>query len=220
VSALRQQRLFAYLKSELTGGGEKRLAELLPRHPRDDEAYLRLSEVFKVCHRKLLGLDAKKAPKLHSRMAAIAVKWMRGDPVPEIVEENHKRSEGRDIAASIRDTLNDIEQEIRFKYLRLTTCYNAVFAHALETTGHARYVPSIPNLPNFLEVGAADQTMISLIGMGISRVTARVLTDSTMSKDMDQAEALAWLREQNIEALVTSPLMQADILRALTIQPG
>jgi hypothetical protein len=212
VSAIRQQRLANYLASEIKGGGVKRLEELTPRHPRDDDAFLRLSEVFKVCHRQLLSLQA---PKLHSRMAAIAVRWMRGDPVPQIVDENHRRSGGSDFAKIIRDTLKDIEQEIRFKYLRLSACYLVVLAHVLRTTGFENVASRLPNLPSYLEVGAADQTMVSFIGLGISRVTARELTDSAMDKNMDTPATINWLRGQNLEALLPSLLMREEVERAL-----
>ncbi len=212
VSAIRQQRLASYLASEIKGGGTKRLAELTPRHPRDDDAYVRLSEVFKICHRQLLALQA---PKLHSRMAAIAVRWMRGDPVPEIVDENHRRSGGTDIAGSIRETLKDIEQEIRFKYLRLTSCYLSILAHVLRNAGYEEVASRLPNLANYLEVGAADQTMVSFIGIGISRVTARALTDSAMDKSMDMQTAISWLRAQNVESVLPSLLMREEVERAL-----
>lgn len=212
ISAIRQQRLANYLSAEMKGGGTKRLAELMPRHPRDDEAYVRLAEVFKVCHRQLLSLEA---PKLHSRMAAIAVRWMRGDPVPMIVDENHKRSNGTNIARSIRETLKDIEQEIRFKYLRLTTCYIAVLTYVLTVGGYEELATRLPNLPSYLEVGAADQTMVSFIGMGISRVTARVLNDQAMEKGMNPEAALRWLGAQNLEAQIASPLMRSEAERAL-----
>lgn len=212
VSAIRQQRLADYLTVEIKGGGLKRIEELTPRHPRDNDAYLRLSEVFKVCHRQLLSLPA---PKLHSRMAAIALRWMRGDPIPKIVDENHRRSNGQDIATSIRDTLKDIEQEIRFKYLRLTSCYLAVLAHVLTNAGHEGIASRLPNLADYLEIGAADQTMVSFIGAGISRVTARMLTDSSMDKDMDMPAAIRWLRGQDLKSLLSSPLMREEVELAL-----
>lgn len=212
VSALRQQRLANYLASEIKGGGLKRLEELTPRHPRDSEAYVRLSEIFKICHRQLLSLQA---PKLHSRMAAIAVRWMRGEPVPRIVDENHRRNGGKDIAKSIRDTLDDIEQQIRFKYLRLTACYVNVLGHILREAGHEGIAERLPDLSGFLEVGAADQTMVSFIGAGISRVTARVLTDVAMDKDMDIVAAIKWLRGQDLRSILSSDLMRAEVDLAL-----
>lgn len=212
MSALRQQRLANYLAIEIKGGGMKRIEELTPRHPRDSEAYLRLAEIFKVCHRQLMSL---MAPKLHSRMAAIAVAWMRGDPVPRIVDENHSRNGGSNMAKSIRDTLDDIEQQIRFRYLRLTSCYVTVLAHVLTEAGHKEIAFRLPDLSGFLEVGAADRTMVSFIGAGISRVTARVLTDAAMDKDMDTEAALRWLRDQNLRAVLSSPLMRDEVGLAL-----
>ena len=212
VSPVRQQRLANYLVAEIRGGGVRRLSELTPCHPRDEDAYLRLAEVFKICHRQLLSLNV---PRLHSRMAAIAVRWMRGDPLPEIVDENHKRSGGANIARSIRETLKDIEQEIRFKYLRLTMCYVSVLTHVLSIEGHSEVAARLPNLPSYLEVGASDQTMVSFIGAGISRVTARSITESAMDKNMDLSAALSWLRGQNIDSLLTSPLMRDEVDRAL-----
>ena len=153
-------------------------------------------------------------PRLHLRMAAISVKWMRGDPLPEIIDENHKRTGGK-LSSDIRTTLNDIEQEIRFKYLRLTACYIAVLANVLTSTGHSEYLSSLSALPAYLEVGASDQTMISFISLGLSRMAARMLTDSTINKEMAPSEALRWLRGQNIDAIVSSQIVRADIRRAL-----
>lgn len=212
VSALRQQRLADYIFKEINGGGMERLQELIPRHPRDPDAYRVLSEVFRVCHSEILTLNA---PKLHLRMAAIALKWMRGDPLPEIIEENHRRSNGAKLATSIRGTLKDIEEEIRFKYLRLTICYLAVLSHVLKVVDKSEYLPSLPALPSYLEVGASDSTMVSFVGLGVSRITARVLTEQAMDKDMDQARALQWLRTQNLATIVGSEVMRADIERAL-----
>lgn len=211
VSAIRQQRLAGYLLSEIKGGGRARLEELIPRHPRDSDAYRSLSEIYRICHEQLLSL---KLPRLHIRMAAISLKWMRGDPLPEIIDENHKRNGGK-LAANIRGTLNDIEQEIRFKYMRLASCYISVLGHVLVQTNYENYVGSLSPLPVYLEVGAADATMLSFLNLGLSRVTARLLTDRTMNKEMTPSTALKWLREQEVEHWITSPVVLEDIRRAV-----
>jgi hypothetical protein len=211
VSAIRQQRLAKYLTSEIKGGGIPRLKELIPHHPRDPDSFLVLSEIYRVCHEQILTLSV---PKLHVRMAAISLKWMRGEPLPEIIDENHRRKGGK-ISSNIRGTLNDIEQEIRFKYLRLTSCYIAILSYVLKSTGHSAYLGSLSSLPSYLEMGASDQTMISFINLGVSRMTARMLTELSMDKEMGLTAALQWLRSQNIQSIAASPLVRADIERAL-----
>lgn len=212
ISAIRQQRLAKYLDIEIGGGGIARVEELIPRHPRDPEAWKVLSEIYRVCHEQLLTWAP---PRLHLRMAAISLRWMRGDPLPEIINENAKFNPEKLIASVIRDTLNDIEQEIRFNYFRLTSCYISVLAHVLKARGHHDYLGSLAALPTYLEVGASDPTMISFIAMGLSRLTARILTDEAVNKEMGPSEALTWLRGQEIEALIRSPMVRADIERAL-----
>jgi superfamily II DNA/RNA helicase len=212
VSAFRQQRLYDYLFSEVKGGGIARLEKLIPRHPRDPEAYNALSEVYRICHEHLLTLNA---PRLHMRFAAISLQWMKGSPLPDIINENYKYNSDKLFASCIRSTLSDIEQELRFKYLRLTTCYIAILGHALKALGHEEYLNSLSPLPTYLEVGASDQSMISFMSLGLSRLTARLLARDNIDKDMSPAAALKWLRELNIDSLEVSPIVRSDIIRAL-----
>ncbi len=160
------------------------LRKLLPRHPRDDDAWKNLSEIFRICHEQLMGFIA---PKLHLRMAAIAVRWMRGEQLPNIIEEYRRRNPKEKLPAAIRNTLKDIEEEIRFKYFRLSLCYLAVLEHVLLQMGQAEYARKLPPLPGFLEVGASDPTMISFVGLGISRFVASFLYRS----DAEQAHGRA-----------------------------
>jgi len=211
VSAIRQQRLSKYLTSEIRGGGVPRLKELIPHHPRDPDCFRVLSEIYRICHEQILTLNA---PKLHVRMAAISLKWMRGEPLPEIIDENHRRKGGK-ISSNIRATLNDIEQEIRFKYLRLASCYIAILTHVFKLTGHSEYLSSISSLASYLEMGASDLTMISFINLGLSRMTARLLSELSMDKEMGPITALQWLRSQTISSIAASPLVRNDIERAL-----
>ena len=212
VSALRQQGLATYLKSEIKGGGIRRLEELIPRHPRDDAAWKTLSEIYRICHEQILSVDV---PRLHLRMAAISLSWMRGDPLPAIIEKNREYNKSDAISAVIRNTLNDIEQEVRFKYFRLSTCYISVLAHCLKESGYTEYLSSLSSLPTYLEMGASDQTMISFIALGLSRHTAKELMEFTVEKEMDPAAALKWLRQENFDSRIASPIVRQDIVRVL-----
>jgi hypothetical protein len=57
--------------------------------------------------------------------------------------------------------------------------------------------------------------MVSFIGLGISRVVARVLTEQTMEKEMDPARALDWLRKQDFQTILGSRTMRSEVERTL-----
>jgi hypothetical protein len=46
-------------------------------------------------------------------------------------------------------------------------------------------------------------------------MTARMLTELLMDKEMGPVAALQWLKNQNIQAIVASAIVRADIERAL-----
>ena len=90
-------------------------------------------------------------------------------------------------------------------------CYNTLLIHALNAAGMANLVPSIPSLPLYLEIGASDKTMISFISLGLSRVTAMKLNELSARKDLDQVDALTWLKTRPLEALGLSPLLLLEV---------
>jgi hypothetical protein len=60
-----------------------------------------------------------------------------------------------------------------------------VLKAALTAARHTNYVARIPALTLYLELGAASQTMIQFVGMGLSRHTANKLASLTINRDMD-----------------------------------
>jgi len=81
----------------------------------------------------------------------------------------------------------------------------------LEQAGLQDLVSSIPSVPVYLEIGASDKTMISFISLGLSRVAAMKLNEISLGKDLDQNEALAWLRTRTPDILGLSPLLQKEV---------
>ncbi len=212
VAAFRQQRLFDYLLATLKRDGERALADLMPLHPRDFGARQSLARVYKICHEKILGLFADR---LHFRFAAISQAWMNGDSMPEIINTNASFSPGKAMPSVIRGTLNDIEQEVRFKYFRLTSCYLTLLEYALRACGMERFASSIPALPLFLEVGASSRTMISLMSLGLSRVTASRLADETLEQDLEPSAARQWLGALDLNKVNISRILADDVRRTI-----
>jgi hypothetical protein len=86
-------------------------------------------------------------------------------------------------------------------YVRLFSCYNAVLELVLRDNNRADLVASIPSIPMYLEVGACSPTMISFMGIGLSRYTAGKLRELPRRTDMSQSEARSWILRQNLETL-------------------
>ncbi|PSJ51727.1 hypothetical protein [Pseudaminobacter soli (ex Li et al. 2025)] len=78
-------------------------------------------------------------------------------------------------------------------------CYSAVLTQALEDLGHADALARMPAVPLFLEIGACDRTMISLMSLGLSRVAAMRFAVSVPSQNLDMASAINWLRDADLE---------------------
>ncbi|WP_370238200.1 DEAD/DEAH box helicase [Brevundimonas sp.] len=212
ISAHRQEELFLTLRQRMTSAEAAK--RLIPLHPREASAFRNYADILELCHSVVLGIDTTK--NLHRFHALLAQRWMTGWPLPRIIDEQIKRKPPiADRRKIIRDTLDIVESQIRFSVVRLFTCYNAVLVQALIESDLSSLMDEVSDLPVFLEVGASDKTMISLIALGLSRPTALRLNDIASDKNLDPAKARAWLAEQDLVALGLSPVLEAEVRRVL-----
>lgn len=209
ISAHRQQRLYNRLREHIKAGGRRATVALLPKHPREDGAYDSYAGILELCHEIILGLDTKR--NLHRFHALMALFWMQGKPLPQMIQDriNYKPDKGS--RAIIRETLDLIETQLRFQGVRLFGCYQHLLTHALDTEGHSDLKSSISSVPLYLEVGASDRSMVSLISLGLSRVAAAKLNDFSANKRMDVAQARSWIQTRAFEQLDLSPLLLAEL---------
>lgn len=214
ISAYRQQQLYDYMIGKIQEEGPD---YLIPVHPSASwkEAIDKLRPVFARVH-KYLEL---KSGNHHRYWAPLALRWMRGDPLPVIIDEaiKYHKSQGKNRSnrTVIREVLNDVESSLRFKYVNLLGCYGAVLKQALIASGYATYVGKIPALTLYLEIGAASQTMIQFISTGLSRHTANVLSQLTINRDMDAVAAKRFLSGLNPQSAGLSPYVAGELRRVL-----
>lgn len=208
VSAHKQQSLFEFFLQAIDAD-EENADKLIPLHPREDDAFNSYSKILKLCHALLLGRDTTRG--LHRFHALLAMRWVRGLPLPQIISQQIERKPNDNTRTIIRDTLQTIEQTIRFEVVRLFGCYSAVLSHALEVSGKMDRLGNIPSMPIFLELGASDKTMISFMSLGLSRVAAMKLNDFAARKDMTVDQASEWLQTQPLNDLGFSPLLLREI---------
>lgn len=214
VSIFRQKDLLDYMVRRL-----RKLTpeELIPAHPLGDfkEVLDNHRRAFKRIHTYLLNYASKDGR--HNFFAPLALRWMRGDPLPVLIDGairyNRSKKSGKSIAAIIRDTMEDVEQDLRFRYVKYFTCYNAILRVALERADKADYVRNIPEIPLCLEVGGSSGVMINMMALGLSRTSAESLADYITDKEMSILELRAWLQKLDVVTLDISPICMREIYR-------
>ncbi len=217
VSILRQQEMFDYLLSRIAKDGPEQFIPIHPLQSRENP-YNSLLRLFKRIHSKFEKKD--KRDKSHTFFARLALLWMRGDSLAQLIRETceykqSKRQRPLRIDSVIREVMANIERELRFRYVKYTNCYNDLLAEALRQTGYEERIDSIPAIPLFLEIGASSNTMVSLIGLGFSRTAAGILASRTENRDMTIPEVEQWLSSQNWESSGISSIVLREINRIL-----
>jgi hypothetical protein len=148
--------------------------------------------------------------KRHNFFAPLALRWMKGDPLPVLIDSaiqyNKRTGGGKSTARIIRDTMENVEDDLRFRYVKFFTCYNAILGFALQQSGKEQYVNTIPNVPLFLEMGGSSGVMINLMALGLSRTTAESLSEYITDKDLTLEQTKVWIRGRNFAQLDISPI--------------
>lgn len=216
ISPHRQQQLFDIFNIIVKDGGEKAARELLLAHPREKGAFDAYVKALELIHRTVL---LKKNTEKQNRFFSIMLlKWMQGIPIPELIDDRVRYRKSSSIGTNIRETLNLVETELRFNYVRAFGCYAGVLAHAFSVSNLGELSKSIPSIPLYLEVGASDKTMISFIAMGFSRMTAKRLNSLCPLKSLGVVDARHWLARQDLEIFGFAPHIRREIEFALQAQ--
>lgn len=214
VSVYRQQRLYEHLVEVIDHEGPD---QLMPIHPFNRGAYYRLADIFKICHDQIYQWRSKD--RRHLRAAVFSLPWMRGDPLSRIIGAHFKfevkRTPLYTMDQAILMTLKTIETEVRFTYVRLASCYATLLRRALLDRGYRQMAEHVVPIPLFLEMGACSNTMISFIGLGLSRISSRELTRVVKRFDLGPSEAKAWIRGRDLNQLGISPIIQREVERVL-----
>ena len=206
VSIFRQNDLLGYMIKRIKEIGPE---ELMPAHPLIDFEIARKNyeRAFKRIHTYLLKYPGKNRQQFF--FAPLALRWMRGDPLPVLIDSaikyNQKNKTGRSTARIIRDTMENVEDDLRFRYVKFFTCYNSILEFVLAQEGLKDLIQAIPNVPLFLEMGGSSGAMINLMAIGLSRTTAEALTIYITNKEMGLDEVKLWLLSQKLESLDISP---------------
>jgi DEAD/DEAH box helicase len=212
VSVFRQQELLNYFHKGISEKGPRRY---IPIHPLQKDAYQSLLVVMKRIHNSFEKL--KKEDKTHTFFAALAIHWMRGESLRQLIESaleyRRKQKDRVNVPAMIRSVMHSVEKDLRFRYVKFISCYCDLLVEALTRTDNVDYAAHIPTIPLYLEIGASSRTMVNLVGLGLTRTAAAIVTEKAVDKEMDRPAAERFLTRQNWKALGISPIIVREIER-------
>jgi hypothetical protein len=212
VSAIALQSLLDYFRSR-----KKPLEELVPYAPDDDNAYSRLIAVFQRINQHLF--PAFLPPGRLPLYALVTVEWMRGLPLAQIIRNRlsylDRRKAPYKLPAVIRDTMRDVEEVARFKAPKYLSAYVDVLKFFLKQVRREDLFPEDLRFDLFLEFGVATTTLLSLIGIGLSRTSAVAINEFLASDQLSEPEVLDELAIREWETMELSPIVKREIDRVL-----
>ncbi len=198
VSIVSQQKLFNYFLEKNKKGKLESCDPIHPANPNHEgnTKWLNLKSIFNRINNNFspepLSDKEKKGRNSHiSRMAVYSMQWMRGLPVAVMILEHIKYTKSSNINSCVRIVLGWIEKDIKFHFAINTKCYLDLLTYCWAINGVKKELAPIHL---FLEMGACNYTMISLMGIGLSRPTAKDLEDKMANKEMNEEEVYKWLK--------------------------
>lgn len=156
--------------------------------------------------------------------ALIVVEWLRGFSLSVIIRkriEYHQRNKKTfKLAVPIRDTMDIVEQTAKFRAPKFLSAYVDVLHFFLEEIGRDDLVDEELNLGVALEFGVSSLTLLSLMELGLSRMSAVELYEKIAKDDLDKEGCIAWIRQHapSFEGMDIPNLIIREVLETVKIE--
>ncbi len=213
VNPIAQQKLLEYFNHF-----ERDVAELIPPFPEEDDAQEKYLHIIGRISSHLTGENHR----LNAYRSVLITNWLRGYGLARIISDNirwHKKANtGKGVPTIIRETMRDIEEYARFRFLKYTTCYIDILKLYLGTRGDYESIEKIPQLSLWLEFGASKVTQITLMSMGFTRTAALELSDLIVDENFDKEKCLWWFSKNDIHSMDLPAPVIAEAERILKLQ--
>ena len=193
VSAIGLQRLLEAFRS-YAGAVEN----LLPAEVASYDSYDRFVTIMERINKHLfLAFVPDGRIRLY---ALVVVKWLKGYSLARIISESiewHTEA-GRPFKLPnlIRDTMDLVEQIARFKAPKYLSAYMDVLKLHLRESGREDLIDDGIDIGTQLEFGVSSTTLLSLMELGLSRMSAVALYEKIARDDLSKEESVAWIAAQ------------------------
>ena len=192
----RLQDLYVFLDEQLDP------TTWMPLLPHEQNSNIRMRAIFELVNRKLRKIEHN----VHIYHAMLASKWIHNVTLKQIIADAITYQKQTNKFESVRKTIFELmealEKEIRFQYVKHTRAFNDVLSVVLRRRGESELAIGLKPLHLFLECGASNRTVLSLIALGLSRTTALLLKGKlSFPDDFTPEDCLARLAATDLAAL-------------------
>ncbi|MEM0909545.1 MAG: DEAD/DEAH box helicase [Pseudomonadota bacterium] len=179
IGYIQQNKLFKFLSEE-----DDLRSWVLP-HPKSSNLY---DALLKVCEKlALFGVYTPTGDYSLSYMCLVTSKWIQGDSLKSIITEqiqwliDHRENDDDEVNPNkaVRDVIKVINNDICFRMANALRCYQILFSNAIALKGLEL---TSAKLHSYIEIGASDDRMITLINFGLTREAAREINSNLATK--------------------------------------
>lgn len=194
VSALGLQRLLEAFRAY-----QGNIDNLVPAAVDSDDSYDRFISIMRRINAHLF--PAFLPDGLIPLHALIVVQWLNGYSLATMIKksiEYHKRNKrSYQLPVLIRSTMELVEQTARFRAPKYFSAYMDVLHIFLRERDRADLISEGLDIGTQLEFGVSTQTLLSLMELGLSRMSAVLLFEKIARDDLTKEDCIQWVADKN-----------------------
>ncbi|WP_208347479.1 DEAD/DEAH box helicase [Pseudaestuariivita rosea] len=156
--------------------------------------------------------------------AMIVVEWLKGFSLSYIIrrriEYQNRRGNTYKLAVLIRETMEMVETVARFKAPKYISAYVDVLKHYLQSVGRDDLIDDDLDIGVALEFGVSSQTLLSLMELGLSRMSSVELYEKIADSELDKNGCIEWIRQHGpgFEGMDIPNLIVREVLEKVPLE--
>lgn len=194
VSALGLQSLLEAFRAY-----EKDNENLVPAPVESQDSYDRFVTIMRRINEHLY--PAFMPDSLIPLYVVIVVQWLKGFSLAAMIRKNieYHNTNGRKfvLPTLIRQTMEHVEQVARFKAPKYLSAYMDILHLHFREIGREDLIDTDLDIGTQLEFGVSTRTLLSLMELGLSRMSAVSLYEKIARDNLTKEECVEWVRERD-----------------------
>jgi superfamily II DNA/RNA helicase len=194
---------------------------LLPAEVASNDSYDRFATIMgRVNEHIFPAFTPESRIKLH---ALIVLKWLKGYSLARIIRDSidwhHEVGRPFSLPNLIRGTMELVEQVARFKAPKYLSAYMDVLNLHLREIEREDLIDDGLDIGIQLEFGVSSTTLLSLMELGLSRMSAVTLYEQIAHDDLSKSECIKWIGERvaRFQAMGIPAIIIREVRERLTL---